>query len=152
MSEETEAEVEVEVLVQPLIVDVYAYLEDEDVLFSHAWRRRGAPRRKQGRLEIPKGERDAPIHFLLHDRTKLDLTFKSPECEAIWVDLDQCPTGAGNGGQITFESVARNLLRVTDANAGGACTLHFALRFDGIPIGVGPPYEYDPEIRNGGSF
>jgi hypothetical protein len=45
---------------------------------------------------------------------------------------------------------SNNLLKVVDANSGAACTLHYALRFSGDALGSGPPYVFDPDIRNGG--
>jgi len=153
MLEDTQTDVEAEVMVRPMIVDVYAYHENGDVLFTHAWKHDGEPRRKKGPIKVPKDAPATPIHFKLHDKTNgLNLTFKSPKEEAMWVDLNDCPTGKGNGGQIDYDSVTNSVLKVTDANAGGACVLHFALWFDGDPSDDGPPYQYDPEIRNGGHF
>jgi hypothetical protein len=151
MSEITETCEPAKVRARPLIVDVYAYLEGEDVLFSQAWKREGDAKRSKGRIDIPHGQQDTPIHFHLHDRTGLRLSFMSPAADAMWVALDDCPTCKGDAGQIVHDSVSQNQLKVTDLNAGKACTLHYALRFDGNATVEGPPYEYDPEIRNGGS-
>jgi hypothetical protein len=153
MTEAAQIDVDAEVTVRPLIVDVYAFRDGDDVLFTHAWKRDGDPKRNKGHIHVPKGESDVPIHFKLHDRTepKVHLAFISNAADAMWVDLNDCPTCAGNGGQITFDSSAPSLLKVTDANSGPECVLHYALRFDGDPLGDCPPYEYDPEIRNGGN-
>jgi len=153
MLEDTLTEVETEATVQPLNVDVYAFRVGDIVLFAHAWGRGSDPKTKQGKIEVPKKESDVPIHFQLHDLTepKVKLSFYSDACDSIWVDTAECPTEAGHGGQIEYGSSGGNSLKVTDLNSV-KCTLHFALRFDGDPLGDGPPYEYDPEIRNGGSF
>jgi hypothetical protein len=97
------------------------------------------------------------MHFHLHDSTGLHLKFASPTTEAMWVSLtDTCPDKAGNGGQISYNHPWNaNILMVDDANSGPPCTLYYTLRFDGDastdPDGKQhPPYEYDPEIRNGG--
>ena len=134
----------------PVKVDVYARREGDDVTFDHDWRFEGDASPKKGRIDVPKGAPDTPIFFHLHDSTALHLAFKSPASEACWVDLNDCPTQAGNGGQISFVSRAPKLLKISDANSGPACVLHYALRFDGDPLGKCPPYVYDPEIRNGG--
>ena len=150
MSVKTQADAIGEVMVKPLHVDVFAYREGDDILFAHAWRREGDPKKNKGKIKIPRGEGGVPIHFHLTDRTQLHLSFLPSAHDAMWVDTADCPTKAGNGGQITFLSSAPNLLKVSDANRGNACTLHFALRFTGDSVGEGPPYEYDPEIRNSG--
>ncbi|HEU0310455.1 MAG TPA: hypothetical protein VFR36_04470 [Sphingomicrobium sp.] len=151
MTQETQTSTEAPTVVRIVQVDVYAYREGDDILFSHAWRRQGDPNRRKGKIVIPHGEGDVPIHFHLHDRSQLNLSFLANPADAMWVDLNDCPTGAGNGNQINFVHSSPNLLRVEDDNSDPPCTLHFALRFAGDPTpSGGPPYEYDPEIRNGG--
>lgn len=151
MAEMTETCEPAQVRARPVIVDVYAYREGDDVLFSQAWKRDGDAKRVKGRIDVPAGQPETPIHFHLHDRTGLRLSFMSPAADAMWVALDECPKCKGDGGQITHDSVSPNQLKITDLNTGQPCTLHYALRFDGDAATDGPPYEYDPEIRNGGS-
>lgn len=149
MSEATQRDAATEEMVRTLQVDVYSYREGDDVLFSHAWRRQGDSRRQKGQINIPFGERDVPIHFHLHDRSGLKLKFESTASDAMWVSDTECPTAAGNGGQINFDQSNPNLLKVSDTNSE-ACLLHFALRFTGDELNGSTSYEYDPEIRNGG--
>jgi hypothetical protein len=147
MSVATKTEVAGEVTVTPIHVDVYADLKDEMVLFSHVWKEPGGTKKKKGKIEV--NQKDTPIHFHLHDDTGLGLAFCATASDAMWVDLKDCPTCAGNGGQITFDSSAPKLLKVSDANLNPPCTLHYALRFTGNPTTEdSPPYEYDPEIKN----
>lgn len=151
MQEQILAPIPEEVQVRPIIADVSAKLVDNRVGFDLEWRREGDPNPKTGRIEVGAGDPPTPIHFNLRDNTGLNLAFKSPGTEAMWVDLTGCPPQqAGNGGQIDFNSSSPNLLRVTDANRGPECTLFYMLRFDGHPAANGPPFEFDPEIRNGG--
>ena len=149
MNESTQVDVTAEEIVRTLQVDVYAYREGDDVLFTHAWRRQGDSGRQKGQIKIPFGEYDVPIHFHLHDRSRLNLAFESNPSDAMWVSDTECPTAAGNGGQIGFDHSSPNLLRVSDANSA-AGVLHFALRFTGNELNGSTSYEYDPEIRNGG--
>ena len=156
MSEETLALAPDDVKVRPVQVDVYAYLEGEDILFAQAWRTDGDPGRRQGHIEIGKGQADVPIKFHLHDRTGLNLAFlpadEGKQEGPFWCNTLDCPTSWGDGnGQIGDVDSSKNLLKVVDANSGEPCTLHYALRFTGDPVGSGPPYAFDPDIRNGGS-
>ena len=141
--------------VRPVQVDVYAYLEGDDILFAQAWRLDGDPGRRKGHIEIGKGQGDVPIKFHLHDRTGLKLAFLPTDVDKqegpFWCSALDCPTSWGDGsGQISGVESSNNLLKVVDANKGEPCTLHYALRFTGAPIGSGPPYAFDPDIRNGG--
>lgn len=153
MKDHSQEEVLDKQVVKPLQCDVYAYTEDGDILFTHAWRRLGDPKRKTGKIIIGAGESAVPIQYHLHDKTtpKEHLAFLNPGSAAMWVDLNDCPTQAGDGGQISFEPGSNgNILRISDANTGSPCTLHYMLRFASGQDGAGPVYEYDPEIRNGG--
>ena len=135
----------------PVQVDVYAFEADGEVFFAHSWRREGAPKGAKGNIKIEEGESQVPIKFHLHDKTHLHLRFMDTQDEPIWVDRNDCPTCWGDGdGQISEVRSSPNLLTVTDANSGDPCVLHYALRFTGRATDSGPPYEYDPEIRNGG--
>ena len=137
-------------------VDVYAYLEDDDILFAQAWKLDGERERKKGQIKIGKGQGDVPINFLLHDRTGKNLAFldvdPGEEEGPFWCSRTSCPSRWGSGGgQITsIEKLSNTELKVIDANKGDARTLHYALRFTGTQVGSGPPYEFDPDIRNGG--
>lgn len=139
-----------------VVVDVFADRDGENVVFDHEWRREGDPVPKKGRIDIGFGDPPTELRFQLHDRTArpgqpgLRLSFVEPAEQAMWVSLGNCPQQSGNGGQISFDSVNPQQLRVTDANAGDECILHYALRFNGDPAANGPPYVYDPDIRNGG--
>lgn len=135
---------------RPVIVDVFADKDGNEVTFSLAWKREGEAQGRKGRIDVTAGDADTPIHFHLTDRSGLHLSFMTPAEDAMWVDLNGCPTGPGNGGQIEFGSVSNKLLKVTDLNQGPECTLHYALRFDGQQGPGGPPFTFDPEIRNGG--
>ena len=156
MTEQLLSMVAQEVKVRPIIADVSATLVGNEVQFELEWRKEGDPGRKKGPIDIGKGEPSTPIHFHLRDDTRLNLSFKSDPKEAMWVNTTGCPpTEAGDAGQIGFTSSSRNLLKITNANAGGECTMYYMLRFDGDahagPDGtLQPPYEFDPIIRNGG--
>ena len=151
MSEAMRSEVAGEAIVKPVQVDIYAFEADGEVFFAHSWRGEGEPKGKKGHVSIPKGDERVPIKFHLHDRTRLNLRFMDVKDGPIWVDLNDCPTQWGDGGgQISAVSSAPKMLTVVDDNSGDPCTLHYALRFSGDSSDVGPPYEYDPEIRNGG--
>lgn len=142
---------------RPVIADVTASQVGGRIQFDLTWRKEGDPNGKKGPIVIEKGAPETPIHFHLHDDTGLKLSFKPEATEAMWVNTSGCPPqGPGNGGgQISFDSSSNRLLKVSDGNSGAACTLYYMLRFDGDrhvdPDGKSyPPYEYDPEIRNGG--
>lgn len=155
MAENPQFDAGIDVGVRPIQVDVYAYLEGDDILFAQAWRLDGDPARRKGRIEVAEGEGDVPIKFHLHDRTGLGLAFlpadPSNQQGPFWCSTGDCPTAWGDGdGQISGIDSSKNLLKIVDANSGEPRTLHYALRFSGDPIGSGPPYEFDPDIRNGG--
>lgn len=155
MSEEAIALARNEVKVRPVQVDVYAYREGDDILFAQAWRLDGDPGRRTGNIHIAKGEGDVPIKFHLHDRTGLNLAFlpadESQTEGPFWCSTEDCPTSWGDGdGQISGVESSNKLLKIVDANKGEPCTLHYALRFSGDATASGPPYAFDPDIRNGG--
>lgn len=151
MTEQTFASREQEAKVPTVNADVIATKVGDKVEFDLEWRKEGDPSSKKGPINIPERDPPTSINFHLRDETRLNLRFKSPATEAMWVDLNGCPPQQpGNGGQISFNSTSPKLLRVTDANSGDPCTLYYMLRFDGDPAANGPPFEYDPEIRNGG--
>lgn len=145
-----------EVQVRPIIADVSATMVGGRVEFDLEWRKEGDPSGKKGAIEIGQGDSATPIHFHLRDGTNLNLGFKSDADQAMWVNTTGCPPAeAGNGGQISFGSSSKNLLKVTDANSGDECELFYMLRFDGDPHvdpdgKQHPPFEFDPIIRNGG--
>lgn len=149
---------------RPVRIDVTASSDAEGrVRFSHEWKFEGEPGpAKSGRIDLPAGQTAYRLQFFLADSTspKRKLRFKANAAEAMYVAVGQgCPTGPGDGdGQIDFAGpVTPNLLTVVDRNAGDACILGYTLRFDGDPGEQAgqpgkacPPYEYDPEIKNGG--
>ena len=140
---------------RPVQVDVYADMEGESIRFDQTWRVEGNPDTHKGHIDIAKGEADVPIKFHLHDSTGLNLSFLpsggSKEDSPFWCSATACPTSWGDGdGQIKDVQSSNNLLKVVDANSGEPCTLHYALRFTGNATASGPPYAYDPDIRNGG--
>ena len=141
-----------EVSVGPIIADVTAKLVDGKVDFDLEWRHDGDSNGKKTPIEIGKGDPATAIHYHLRDETKLKLAFKDDPKQAMWVATTGCPPpGEGDGGQISFNSSSKNLLKVSDANSGAECTLYYMLRFDGDSDGTNaPPYEFDPIIRNGG--
>lgn len=155
MSNGTEMLVAEDAKVRTVQVDVFAYREGDDILFAQAWRMDGDPARQKGHIEIPKGQGDVPFKFHLHDRSGLNLAFlpndEGKQEGPFWCSTMDCPTSWGDGnGQIMDISSSNNLLKIVDANSGDPCTLHYALRFTGDELGSGPPYSFDPDIRNGG--
>lgn len=144
---------------KPIDVDVWAWIDKPtgEVKFDHIWDLRGNPKNKKGTIDIPPGQPSTEIKFtLIEDKTGLDLEFYSDPDDAMWVDLaPNCPNQPGGGGQITFQSSSKKVLRVDDANAGQPCDLKYALRFYGMSKTIDgrdykPPYEYDPDLKNGG--
>jgi hypothetical protein len=137
-------------------VDVRAYIDTitKKVEFDHEWDAPGKPKKK-GKIEVDYGAYMVPITFHLRDETGLGLEFYSTAQDAMYVGIGpDCPTGQGNAGQIQFNSAPKkDKLEVVDANTGDACDLKYTLRFSGNPNAAGKesaPYEYDPELRNGG--
>jgi hypothetical protein len=149
--------------VRNVLIDVFA---DEDaselVDFSHEWRFEDEPHGppKTGRMDLPAGTVAYRFHFQLRDGTKRKLKFIDPCEEALWVTVGtDCPKRAGNGsGQIKFDHPYNpHQLIVVDLNSNvPAMLFKYALRFDGEPgeqVGKStlcPPYEYDPDFKNGG--
>jgi hypothetical protein len=127
------------------------------VVYSHDWDFGGPV--KGGKIEVPKDTPPTNIKFHLTDRTGLNLKFYPSPSAAFYVDFEPtCPKNAGNAkGEFDLNdppsSSSNNLLTVLDMNKT-ACDLKYALRFDGDPYtdsnGTHPPYEYDPDLRNGG--
>ena len=91
------------------------------------------------------------IEFSLTDNTGFGLSFYTDATQAMWaVTGTTCPTGAGDaGGEIQYLSVKDGVLTVINKNKdpGDLC---YALRFDGQPQLLVPPYVYDPIMNNGG--
>jgi len=142
---------------KPVVVNVRAWRDGGSVLFEHEWGFEHGPSHGKGRIDIPARARNTPIRFNFTDETGLGLQFYRVPTSAMWVTRSaECPTGPGDGGQIDLANadVDANTLKVVDANTGDECVLKYSLRFDGLPSSDGekhyPPYEYDPELRNGG--
>lgn len=151
---------------QDIEVKVRATLDEADrVVFDSIWKREPDKRWRTGAIDVPKGNTDHDIHFTLDDLTDLDLQFypdaDSPKAadQPFWVDATSCPKG-GSGtdyGQLYDKKVASKAkLKLRNKN-DTACLLHYALRFTGKPgkqaedpAKACPPYEYDPDLRNGG--
>lgn len=147
-------------------VDVFANTsKDGFVEFSHEWKFEDGPPPKDptGTIDLPEGKTAYRLHFHLRDQTspRKDLSFIAPSSEAMWVAVgDDCPTCAGNGaGQILFRHPDNpQHLVVDDLNSNvPAMVFQYALRFDGAqgeqagnPPKQCPPYEYDPDFKNGG--
>jgi len=142
----------------PVDVDVWAWIDKrtKEVKFDHTWKVDGNAKPGK-RIDIPPGQNATAIRFkLVEDKTGLDLEFYSNPADAMWVDFaPDCPKMPGNAGQISFESSSPKMLRVVDANYGRPCDLKYSLRFYGKSATIGgvkyePPYEYDPDLKNGG--
>lgn len=147
-------------------VDVFAKTSKEGfVEFSHQWKFEDEPPPKDagGTIDLPEGKTAYRLHFHLKDDTnpKADLSFIGEASEAMWVTAgEECPTCAGNGaGQILFKhEPSKQQLIVDDLNSNvPAMTFKYALRFEGAkgqqagsPPKQCPPYEYDPDFKNGG--
>jgi hypothetical protein len=110
-----------------------------------------------GKMVFADGDVDRDIEYTLVDRTGLGLAFASPANEAIWVNFGTCPTSSqgSDKGQIHGKNKpAPGTLTVKNKN-NVVCKLKYALNFVGTPYSnpsgaFGPPYQYDPEYRNGG--
>ena len=153
--------------VRNVLIDVFAdTLADGRVDFSHKWKFQDEPGipNKPGRIDLPAGKIAYQFHFHLRDRTEpgKNLSFIDPVSEAMWVSVGQdCPKCAGNGaGQIRFNHPwTPNVLIVDDLNSNvPEMVFQYALRFYGAageqpgnPPKICPPYEYDPDFKNGGS-
>ncbi len=113
----------------PIHVNVHAQQNPQGwVEFWHEWGFEGGPSRGKGRIELRKGTRETPIHFHLHDRTNLRLTFMADADDAMWVSTGACPEVKMNeGGQITFPcgKTEPKHLRVNDKNEGAECLLKY---------------------------
>lgn len=155
--------------VVPILVKVHAIADptqDSGVNYWEEWKIDLPGHQLQhGGINVPAGQ-VYDLHFQLDDESGRDLFFLGAGDDngedAMWVASGPvsapplCPTTAGNGGQIEYTTpCSASHLRVTDANEGGACILKYALRFGGNqftgPTGREyPPYEHDPDIKNGG--
>lgn len=137
-------------------VDVRASFDDDGgVHFDSLWRHDNDPNGvwRSGPIDLPHGPDHYRMEFDLDDKSGRSLKFYPNPADAMYVNVGSCPTGAGNGaGQIAFETVTNGNKKLTikDFNQGLPCVLSYMLRFNGAASGTGPPYEYDPDIRNGG--
>lgn len=105
-------------------------------------------------MKFAKGSGAHRIDFTLTDNTGYGLAFYDTPEEAMWVATGtSCPPpGPGDGdggGEIQFLHVKKGVLSVINKNhnPGDLC---YALRFDGQPQLLTPPYVYDPIMNNGG--
>jgi hypothetical protein len=147
-------------------VDVFANTSEEGfVEFSHRWKFEDEPPPPDptGMIDLPAGKTAYQLHFHLRDNTdpEKNLSFIDPCSEAMWVAVgEDCPSCAGNGaGQILFNHPPnQHQLIVDDLNSNvPAMKFKYALRFEGDkgeqagdPPKQCPPYEYDPDFKNGG--
>ena len=142
--------------VQKINVDVRASLRSNGtVRFDSWWRHEDDPNGvwRSGPIDLPNGPDHYRMEFDLDDKSGRDLEFYQNPADAMYVNVGSCPQGPGNGGgQIDFETVTngKKKLTIKDVNQDPPCNLHYMLRFEGAANGACPPYEYDPEIRNGG--
>ncbi len=117
----------------------------------HARFEQGGGSNNKDVMKFDKGSGAHQIEFSLTDNTGFDLSFYDDPSEAMWVvQGTHCPTAAGDGdGEIQFVDVKNGRLTVINLNnvAGDLC---YALRFNGQPQLLVPPYLYDPIIKNGG--
>ncbi len=126
-----------------------------EVHFDTLWRNEADPKDVWRRepIDLPQGPDHYRMEFRLDDKSGHNLKFYGEPENAMYVQVGACPSGPGNGGgQIDFEDVDANKKKLTikDFNHDPPCSLYYMLRFDGDRSGVCPPYQYDPEIRNGG--
>lgn len=141
--------------VQNIEVDVRASLDENGgVSFDSLWRNKNGPNGvwHSGPIILPNGPDHYRMEFDLNDKSGQNLTFYPTPADAMYVQVGSCPSGPGNGaGQIDFETVTNGKKKLTIKDVNQAqCNLHYMLRFDGKAGVGGPPYQYDPEIRNGG--
>ena len=142
-------------VVKKITVDVRATsAPNGEVEFDCRWKNDGDPNGWQsGPILLPHGPEHYRLVFDLDDKSGRKLEFYEKPAEAMYVKVGSCPSEPGNGDrQIDFEQVdlSKKKLTIKDYNRDSPCSLHYMLRFDGDPHGVCPPYQYDPEIRNGG--
>jgi len=133
--------------------------KDGGVKFDHQWRPSDGDEWFKGAIDLPKGSGEHKLEFTLDDTSGKNLEFYGDPGSAMWVNVDSCPqTGKEHDDkkQIHDKTVAsKKKLTLKDVN-DEKCDLHYALRFKGDawtdPVtGTSyPPYEYDPEIKNGG--
>lgn len=139
---------------KPIYVDVRVKPKNATLEYRVKWKTmKYWPFWNDGPIELSRNSGGREMMFNLDDHTDLDLRFFNDPNDAIWVQPDSCPPSKCNtGGQITPVSVENGgtQLRATNANNGDAVELHYALNFDGKPSSEGPPYSYDPIIKNGG--
>lgn len=141
----------------PVKVEVHAAIDrlTKKVTFTDEWEADWANGKQKGDITVPYGTPPTEIQFHLRDDTGLHLNFMRAFADVIYVGTgDECPPPRGNaGGQISFVSSTPNLLKIINANSGGACNLKYALRFNGQDNAAGSehqPYVFDPDLKNGG--
>jgi hypothetical protein len=133
--------------------------EDGSVEFQCMWRPDSGSVWYSGPIDLPKGSGEHDLEITLDDRSGRDLQFYDKAGDAMWVNIGSCPEKGvphADKGQIRDKTVVAGKKKLTlkDINEE-ACRLLYALRFEGDhwtdPAGKSyPPYEYDPEIKNGG--
>jgi len=163
----TKAAAKAKATIKTIKVDVRA-TENEDgtVQFDSVWRHTGGKPGvwKSGRIDLPHGPEHYEVTFDLDDKSGKNLKFygvgagttpDQPDL-AMYCQVDgTCPPAMGNAdGEIDYIDVDPGKLTVMNFNHK-ACILKYMLRFDGdafvTPDGKSyPPYEYDPDFRNGG--
>jgi hypothetical protein len=139
---------------KPIYVDVKVKSKHGNLDYDVKWKTmKYWPFWNGGPIDLPRDSGGHEIMFNISDHTDLNLLFLGDPTDAIWVQPDSCPQGKCNdGGQVTPIAVEDHgqQLRATNANCGEPVELHYALNFTGKPSREGPPYSYDPIIKNGG--
>lgn len=139
---------------KPIYVDVKVQSKHGTLEYDIKWKTmKYWPFWNGGPIELSRNSGGHEMMFNLNDHTDFDLQFFNDPNDAIWVQPDSCPKAKCNeGGQVTPVSVedGDTQLRATNANSGDAVDLHYALNFNGKASKEGPPYRYDPIIKNGG--
>jgi hypothetical protein len=128
----------------------------DSVQFDCIWRSSDDPVGiwHSGPIDLPAKSREHKLEFTLNDMSGKNLEFCPTGDSAMWVDVDECPrSDPGNGkdnGQIRDKAVdAANKKKLTLRDLNDVpCLLHYTLRFNGDDLTI--PYEYDPDIKNGG--
>lgn len=132
----------------PVIVDVTAHPPGSSESYTIDWCFQGQPSQGNTEIHLPRGSGSHDMTFRLIDNSGKGLRFKAAAADAIWVKNGKgCPTGPGNGNQMSNGSVSadRMTLTINDDNSGNAQHLGYMLRFDP------DPNVFDPDIRNGGT-
>lgn len=138
---------------KPIYARVKAQESNGEVHFKVRWKTHKLwPFTNEGPIEQDVNTGAREIIFEIDDRTPYGLRFFDDAEDAFWVQPDRCPNGKCNSGgqtQILGVEDQGRVLRVLNANTEPA-ELHYALHMNGARTEQGPPYSYDPIIKNRG--